>query len=143
MARREYRTAGVESGPKSSIVKLWNMEKLPAPPGLATGQTLPQGGSGEQIGRTEEAKAGGKAPDTPTSVGSEMARKYLEPLFVENADDDRRLSVGASQSCGPQEHSVVGARCRYGRGVRPRGQPYRGSPYEDLSRMKGNFHVRF
>ena len=25
----------------------------------------------------------------------------------------------------------------------PAGQPHRGWPYEDLSRMKGNFHVRF
>jgi hypothetical protein len=29
------------------------------------------------------------------------------------------------------------------RGSDPAGQPYRGWPYEDLSRMKGNFHVRF
>jgi len=62
------------------------------------------------------------APETPTSVWSEMARKYLEPLFVEKANDDRRLSVGASQSCGPMEHSVVAAGCRYGQaGFRPRG----------------------
>ncbi|MGO8927320.1 MAG: hypothetical protein ACLQU3_10570, partial [Limisphaerales bacterium] len=29
------------------------------------------------------------------------------------------------------------------RGSVPAGQPHRGWPYEDLSRMKGNFHVRF
>ena len=29
------------------------------------------------------------------------------------------------------------------RGSDPAGQPHRGWPYEDLSRMKGNFHVRF
>ena len=63
-----------------------------------------------------------KAPDTPTSVWSERARKHLEPLFVEKAKDDRCLSVGASQSGGPKEHSVVAAGCRYGQaGFRPRG----------------------
>ena len=93
---------------------------------------------------TEKAKAGGNAPDRPTSVWSEMTGKHLEPLSIEKANDDRRLSVDASQSCDPREHSVVAAGYRYGQaGSGPAGQPYRGWLYEDLSRMKGNFHVRF
>jgi hypothetical protein len=69
---------------------------------------------GSSIGKTEKAKASGNALDRPTAVGSERARKYLEPLFVEKANDDRRLSVDASQSCGTKEHSVVAAGYRYG-----------------------------
>ena len=77
---------------------------------------------GNSIGKTEKAKARGNALDRPTSVGSEMARKHLAPLFVEKANDDRRLSVDASQSCGPREHSVVAAGYRYGQaGFGPRG----------------------
>jgi hypothetical protein len=92
---------------------------------------------GNSIGKTEKAKARGNARDKPTSVWSELARKHLEPLFVEKANDDRRLSVDASQSCDPREHSVVAAGYRYGQaGSGPAGQPYRGWLYEDLSRMK-------
>ena len=47
------------------------------------------------IGKTEEAKAGGNAPDMPTLVWSEKARRYEEPLPTEKANDDRRLSVDA------------------------------------------------
>ena len=47
------------------------------------------------MGKTEEAKAGGNAPDRPTLVWSEKARRYEEPLPTEKANDDRRLSVDA------------------------------------------------
>ena len=69
---------------------------------------------GNSIGKTEKAKASGNALDRPTSVGSERARKYLEPRFVEKANDDRRQSVDASPSCDPKEHSVVAAGYHYG-----------------------------
>jgi len=65
------------------------------------------------MGRTEKAKAGGNALDRPTSVWSEMTGKHLEPLSIEKANDDRRLSVDASQSCRPKEHSVWAAGCQY------------------------------
>ena len=56
---------------------------------------------------TEKAKASGNALDRPTSVRSEMARTPEEPLLLGKANDDRRPSVGASRSCGPQEHSPL------------------------------------
>ena len=40
------------------------------------------------------------APDMPTSVRSFMARKYVEPPQSRNANDERRLSLDASRSCG-------------------------------------------
>jgi len=102
MARRECRTAGVESGPKSSIVKVVEHGKAasPARPRDRAGLTARRVRGGAALGGPKKPKPGRNAPDTPTSVWSEMARKYLEPLFVETANDDRRLSVGASQSCG-------------------------------------------
>ena len=58
----------------------------------------------------------------PTSVRSEMARKYSEPLFIEKANDDRRPSVDASQSCRSKERSVLAARYQYSQaGFNPRG----------------------
>jgi hypothetical protein len=56
---------------------------------------------------TEKAKASGNALDRPTSVGSEMARKPVEPSPSGKANDDRRPSVDASRSCGPKEHRVA------------------------------------
>ena len=56
---------------------------------------------------TEKAKASGKALDMPTSVWSAMARKYAEPIPTEKANDDRRPSVDASQSCCLQRSSSV------------------------------------
>ena len=55
---------------------------------------------GHSIGKTEEAKASGNALDMPTSVWSEIAGKYAEPIPTEKANDDRRSLVDASQSCG-------------------------------------------
>ena len=76
------------------------------------------------IGKTEEAKARGNTLDRPTSVRSEMARKYWEPLFIEKANDDRRPSVDASQGCSSKEHSVLAARYKYSQaGFNPAGQP--------------------
>jgi hypothetical protein len=36
-------------------------------------------GSGDSLEKTEEAKAGGNAPDMPTSVRSLFARETVEP----------------------------------------------------------------
>jgi hypothetical protein len=101
---------------------------------------------------TEKAKASGNALDKPTSVWSEMARKYAEPIPPEKANDDRRQSVDASQSC-----CLKGAAAYFGcipvlpsglaSGFLVRQAAGRlaigGWPYEGLSRMKGNFQVRF
>jgi hypothetical protein len=37
-------------------------------------------------------------PDKPTSIWSFVARNSMEPFLLRNANDDRRLSVGASQA---------------------------------------------
>src|SRR6266550_7314220 len=36
--------------------------------------------------------------DTPTSIWSFLVRELMEPNSLRNANDDRRLSIGASQS---------------------------------------------
>jgi hypothetical protein len=88
------------------------------------------------------------ALDMPTSVGSEMAREYVEPLPTGKANDNRRPSVDASRGCCLKEHSVNGhtpvlSNGSTGKSNRVVGRPVWDRPYEGLSRMKGNFHVRF
>src|SRR5207237_7967607 len=51
---------------------------------------------------TEKAKASGNALDRPTSVWSDMARKYVEPPPTRKANDDRRSPVDASRRCRPK-----------------------------------------
>ena len=105
---------------------------------------------GHSMGMTEKAKASGKALDRPTSVGSEMARRPVEPLLSGKANDDRRPSVDAPGSCGPKEHSIERLRACIAKlselalsSVEQRGGQLHGGPYEDLSRMRENLHVRF
>ena len=68
---------------------------------------------GRSLGMTEKAKASGNALDRPTSVWSEMARAYAEPIPTEKANDDRRQSVDASQSCCPREQQHLSAAFQY------------------------------
>ena len=53
------------------------------------------------------------ALDMPTSVWSEMARKYVEPIPTGKANDDRRLSVDASRSAGFKGHARIMAIYEY------------------------------
>ena len=104
---------------------------------------------GRSIGRTEEAKASGNALDMPTSVWSEMARTQEESLAPRKANDDRRLSADASRSGCPRQHDQSDRLPVLPSGVKLVGRVNRAGPlgklgpYEGLSRMKGNFHVRF
>ena len=94
------RTAGVQSGPKSFIVMVVEHGKaasLARPCGRANLTARRVGGS--SVGMTEKAKASGNALDTPTSVWSDMARRYVEPTQTRKANDDRRPSVDASRNC--------------------------------------------
>jgi hypothetical protein len=149
-SRRQTRCVlGSEAFRKITRGTLHNMEMLPAPPGLATGQTSPQCGSrGRSLGRTEQAKASGNALDKPTSVCSEMASKYVESLASRRANDGRRPSADASRRCCPRPHAQIDPQTVSPRGLAsqprltPRVHSYPSGPYEDLSRMKGNFHVR-
>src|SRR5713226_7244718 len=91
----------------------------------------------------------------PTSVWSEMARKYAEPIHSEKANDDRRQSVDASQHRCPTEQQCISAAFQYCQVVPRKASASRCAagrlaclgnrrrPYEGLSRMKGNFQVRF
>src|SRR5712671_3623911 len=128
------------------------METLPTPSRLATEQTSPQGGSrGAALGGPKKPRPACNALDMPTSVWSEMARKYAEPIPTEKANDDRRPSVDASQNRCPRSSGAVRLHsskakwfggqmfCAPSRGSAPES----GWPYEGLSRMKGNFQVRF
>ena len=64
------------------------------------------GRAGAALGRPKKPKPGCNAPDMPTSVRSNMARKQVEAPQLGKANDERRLSLSASRSCCPQEHSV-------------------------------------
>ena len=85
------------------------METLVAPPGSYRADLTARRVRGNSIGKTEKAKASGNALDMPTSVWSEMARKYAEPIPTEKANDDRRQSVDASQRRCPMEQQCISA----------------------------------
>src|SRR5436309_2173856 len=78
------------------------METLVAPPGSYRADLTARRVRGNSIGKTEKAKASGNALDMPTSVWSDMARTYVEPLPTRKANDDRRQSVDASRTCCPK-----------------------------------------
>src|SRR6266446_803267 len=91
--------------------------------------------------------------DTPTSIWSFVDRKSMEPFSLRNANDDRRPSIGASQT----RHKD----CRAGRPLismaKVESGPKRFSrracstgiflielcPLKGLSRVRGNSHARF
>jgi len=105
--------AGVESEPKSSGVKSAERGKAASLARL-TGQTSPQGGSGgAALGGPKKPMPACNAPDMPTSVWSEMARKYVEPIPTGKANDDRRSSVDASRSAGLKGHARIMAASEY------------------------------
>ena len=106
-------TAGVESEPKSSGVKIAERGNAASLARL-TGQTSPQGGSGgAALGGPKKPMPACNAPDMPTSVWSEMARKDVEPIPTGNANDNRRSSVDASRSAGLKEHAPIMAASEY------------------------------
>jgi hypothetical protein len=83
--------------------------------------------------------------DTPTSIWSFIVRKSMEPFELGKANDDRRQSIGASQS-RRQERCAIRPPVSMAKVAPPgvdRGMPHRICPLKGLSRMKGNFHVRF
>ena len=121
------------------------MEKLPASPGLATGQTLPQGGSGAAaLGRPKKLRpvvthwigprrSGLKGPESTSN------RCSLRKQMTTDACRLMRLKAVAQRSTASWRLGTATAQWSSASA----GQPHRGWPYEDLSRMKGNFHVRF
>jgi len=103
--------------------------------------------------RIEEATPLCNQADMPTSIWSLVVRNSMEPFLLRKANDDRRLSIGASQT----RHKD----CRESRPLNSMAKvepgPKRGSrracptgtlstewcPLKGLSRVKGNFHARF
>ena len=142
------RTAGVQSGPKSSIVMTVEHGKAANPaPARSRADLTARRVRGNSLGRTEKAKASGNTLDMPTSVWSETARKRVEPPSPGKANDDQRQLVDASWGCGSKERSFNGHKpvlLSDSASFRPiAGRPNRVRLYEGSSRMKGNFHVRF
>ena len=91
--------------------------------------------------------------DTPTSIWSLVVRKSMEPFSLRNANDDRRPSIGASQTrhkdCRAGRPLISMAKLgsgpkRSSLRVCPTGTPrIERCPLKGLSRVKGNFHARF
>ncbi len=147
VARREGRTAGVQSGPNPSCDKRGTWRSHRVHPALAVPRPANRKArSGETAWRgSNKPRPVCSGPDLSTSIWSFVVRNSMEPHSLRRADDDRRLSIGASQ-----------ARREERRGHRPsesmakvaplgvdRGLPDRICPLKGLSRMKGNFHARF
>jgi hypothetical protein len=140
-------TAGVQSEPKSLRVMVAEHGKAANPVPVRNWADLTaRRVRRSSIGRTEEANASGNALDKPTSVWSEMARNIVEPPRAEKANDGQRTLTDASRRYCPKEQSDQRPQptyCQAGRDDRTAGRPRWGWPYPGLSRMKGNFQVRF
>ena len=83
--------------------------------------------------------------DMPTSIWSFIVRNSMEPFELRKANDDRRQSISASRSprqerCAIRPSVSIAKVAPFGVG---RDMPHRICPLKGLSRMKGNFHVRF
>ena len=91
--------------------------------------------------------------DRPTSIWSFVVRKSMEPFLLRKANDDRRLSIGASQArhkdCRASRPLISMAKVksgpkRFSRRACPTGTlSTEWCPSKSLSRVKRNFHARF
>src|SRR4051794_24356368 len=117
------------------------METLPAPPGLATGQTSPQGGSGGAVlGGPKKPRPAVMRWICPRRSGQSWQenlqnhRNRKQQMTVEQSTDalSLRKEFDGCECVLPRQQSV---------GCRP--VPTRALGRKGLSRMKGNFHVRF
>jgi hypothetical protein len=57
------------------------------------------------MGGSKKPRPACNGPDMPTSIWSLVVRSSMEPILLRNANDDRHLSIGASQD-RPQEGRV-------------------------------------
>jgi hypothetical protein len=91
--------------------------------------------------------------DMPTSIWSFVVRKSMEPFTLRHANDDRLLSIGASQTrhkdCRATRPLISMAKVESGAPRSSRHACSTGTPHTErcplkgLSRVKGNFHARF
>src|ERR1035441_5832822 len=120
------------------------MEKLLASPGLATGQTLPQGGSGgTALGRPKKLRPVVTHGISPRRSGlkwqeSTSNRGSLRKQMTTDARRLMRLKAVAQRSTASWRLGAGTVK----RGSVPAGQPHCGWPYEDLSRRKGRSEER-
>ena len=126
------------------------METLSAPPGLATGQTSPQGGSGgAALGRPKKLMPVVMRWIRPRRSGlkwqeSMRNRSHWEKQMTAGTCRLMRPGVAAQDRITrttTDEYRQAGLNSRIELPLRIR--PNKAGPYEDTSRMKGNFHVRF
>ena len=92
-------------------------------------------------------------PDTPTSIWSFVVRESMEPFLLRKANDDRRLSIGASQArhkdCRATRPLISMAKVGSGPKRSTRRACSTGTPrtvrcpLKGLSRVRGNSHARF
>ena len=107
VARREWRTAGVQSGPNPSREECGTWKSRSYPAWMVSRQANRKAGSGEAAWRgSKKPRPVCNGSDMPTSIWSFLARKSAEPLPMGNANDERHLPLGASQCC---PHKVASA----------------------------------
>ena len=86
VARREWRTAGVESGPNPSRDECGTWKSCGYPAWTVSRQAHRKAGSGEAALRgSKKQKPVGNGSDMPTSIWCLMARKSVEPLQAREA----------------------------------------------------------
>ena len=100
VARRERCTAGVQSGPNPSCGRCETWKSRFSHPALAgPRQANRKAGPGETALRgSNKPKPSCNRADMPTSIWSFVVRNSMEPFLLRKANDDRRLSIGASQT---------------------------------------------
>ena len=126
------------------------METLLTPSGLVTGQTSPQGGSGgAALGRPKKPRPAVMRWIGPRRSGPKWQERLWNRSHREKqmtADACRLMRPGVAAQ-GSMTRTTADQYCQAGLdslvGLTARVHLAKLGPYEGLSRMKGNFHVRF
>src|SRR6266545_3903463 len=124
------------------------------PPWLVQGKPTVRQAQGETAWRgSNKPKPLCNRADMPTSIWSFVVRNSMEPFLLRKANDDRRPSIGASQTrhedCRGARPLISMAKVesgpkRFSRQACPTGTlSTEWCPLRGLSRVKGNFHARF
>ena len=154
VARRERCTAGAQSGPNPSCGRCGTWKSRISYPALVVPRQ-----ANRKAGPGETAWRGSKKPrpvcngsDMPTSIWSFVVKNSMEPFLLRKANDDRRPSIGASQTrhkdCRASRPLISMAKVESGSRSSWRACPTgtfstEWCPLKGLSRVKGNFHARF
>ncbi len=113
-----------------------------------------EAGPGETAWRgSNKPRPARNGSDMPTSIWSFVVRKSMEPFLLRNANDDRRLSIGASQTrhkdCRASRPLISMAKAGirhaaiFAASLPNRGITGKRCPLKSLSRVRGNSHARF